>query len=149
MKIYNSSTNYVYNQNIIGLLVNILKQEYYENKCEDGLYLDDIDDIDIQGILEDIKDSLSNLECGDITPPFTDQTTGYTTILDRNNRMKYEACIMQDPITNKKFISLIVSTMDEVLANNTELVMAKTEFDLTSRIYGESCCYCRSKFDTD
>ena len=151
MKIYNSSTNYIYKHDIAGLLVNLLKQEYYENKHEEEFYTeeDDLEGLDIPGLLSDITDSLNRLQCDDITPPFIDQDSGYTVILDKKNRMKYEACLMQDPTTNKHFISLIVSTMDAVLVNNNELVMGKTEFDLSSRIYGERCYDCRSKFDID
>ena len=64
MKIYNSSTNYIYKHDIAGLLVNLLKQEYYENKHEEEFYTedDDLEDLDIPGLLSDITDSLNRLQ---------------------------------------------------------------------------------------
>lgn len=117
--------------------------------CEDILD-GDITDLDLQGILEDIKDSLNNLQSGDITPPFTDQNTGNTIILDRHNGIKYEAYIkINDKVTDRRTIRVIISTIEKVLADNGEMVLKVLEFGLNGMHKQPLSYICGSKFDID
>lgn len=148
MKIYNSPTSYGYNLNIIKALLKVAKEEYCSIEDEDYYEENDIDGIpDLDDIMDIVKDELMGLWSKDVTPPFTDQDSGNITIIDKNNRLKYEASIVYNENTHRTMIVVTVSTFLPVLANNCSEIILQTEYRLDG-IYRRKRYECKSKFDT-
>lgn len=148
MKIYNSPTSYGYNLNIIKALLKVAKEEYCSIEDEDYYEENDIDGIpDLDDIMDIVKDELMGLWSKDVTPPFTDQDSGNITIIDKNNRLKYEASIVYNENTHRTMIVVTVSTFLPVLVNNCSEIILQTEYRLDG-IYRRKRYECKSKFDT-
>lgn len=148
MKIYNSPTSYGYNLNIIKALLKVAKEEYCSIEDEEYYEENDIDGIpDLDDIMDIVKDELMGLWSKDVTPPFTDQDSGNITIIDKNNRLKYEASIVYNENTHRTMIMVTVSTFLPVLANNCSEIILQTEYRLDG-IYRRKRYECKSKFDT-
>ena len=148
MKIYNSPTSYGYNLNIIKALLKVAKEEYCLIEDEDYYAENDIDGIpDLDDIMDIVKDELMGIWSKDVTPPFTDQDSGNITIIDKNNRLKYEASIVYNENTHRTMIMVTVSTFLPVLANNCSEIILQTEYRLDG-IYRRKRYTCKSKFDT-
>ena len=148
MKIYNSPTSYGYNLNIIKALLKVAKEEYCLIEDEDYYDENDIDGIpDLDDIMDIVKDELMGIWSKDVTPPFTDQDSGNITIIDKNNRLKYEASIVYNENTHRTMIMVTVSTFLPVLANNCSEIILQTEYRLDG-IYRRKRYTCKSKFDT-
>jgi len=148
MKIYNSPTSYGYNLNIIKALLKVAKEEYCSIEDEDYYEENDIDGIpDLDDIMDIVKDELMGLWSKDVTPPFTDQDSGNITIIDKNNRLKYEASIVYNENTHRTMIMVTVSTFLPVLVNNCSEIILQTEYRLDG-IYRRKRYECKSKFDT-
>lgn len=148
MKIYNSPTSYGYNLNIIKALLKVAKEEYCSLEDEEYYEENDIDGIpDLDDIMDIVKDELMGLWSKDVTPPFTDQDSGNITIIDKNNRLKYEASIVYNENTHRTMIMVTVSTFLPVLANNCSEIILQTEYRLDG-IYRRKRYECKSKFDT-
>lgn len=148
MKIYNSPTSYGYNLNIIKALLKVAKEEYCSIEDEDYFEENDIDGIpDLDDIMDIVKDELMGLWSKDVTPPFTDQDSGNITIIDKNNRLKYEASIVYNENTHRTMIVVTVSTFLPVLVNNCSEIILQTEYRLDG-IYRRKRYECKSKFDT-
>lgn len=148
MKIYNSPTSYGYNLNIIKALLKVAKEEYCSLEDEEYYEENDIDGIpDLDDIMDIVKDELMGLWSKDVTPPFTDQDSGNITIIDKNNRLKYEASIVYNENTHRTIIMVTVSTFLPVLANNCSEIILQTEYRLDG-IYRRKRYECKSKFDT-
>ena len=144
MKIYNSPISYSYNLSIIKFILQVAKEEY----CIPEDFYDECDDIpDFDDILDEIKDDLKNIWSKDITPPFTDQDSGNITIIDRNNRVKYEASIELNDTIHKTTIAVTVSSLLPILVNNYTEIMLQTRYNLDG-IYRRKKYDCKSKFDT-
>jgi hypothetical protein len=148
MKIYNSPTSYGYNLNIIKALLKVAKEEYCSLEDEEYYEENDIDGIpDLDDIMDIVKDELMGLWSKDVTPPFTDQDSGNITIIDKNNRLKYEASIVYNENTHRTMIMVTVSTFLPVLVNNCSEIILQTEYRLDG-IYRRKRYTCKSKFDT-
>ena len=148
MKIYNSPTSYGYNLNIIKALLKVAKEEYCSLEDEEYYEENDIDGIpDLDDIMDIVKDELMSLWSKDVTPPFTDQDSGNITIIDKNNRLKYEASIIYNENTHRTMIMVTVSTFLPVLVNNCSEIILQTEYRLDG-IYRRKRYECKSKFDT-
>jgi hypothetical protein len=148
MKIYNSPTSYGYNLNIIKALLKVAKEEYCSIEDEEYYEENDIDGIpDLDDIMDIVKDELMGLWSKDVTPPFTDQDSGNITIIDKNNRLKYEASIVYNENTHRTMIVVTVSTFLPVLVNNCSEITLQTEYRLDG-IYRRKRYECKSKFDT-
>jgi hypothetical protein len=148
MKIYNSPTSYGYNLNIIKALLKVAKEEYCSIEDEEYYEENDIDGIpDLDDIMDIVKDELMGLWSKDVTPPFTDQDSGNITIIDKNNRLKYEASIVYNENTHRTMIMVTVSTFLPVLVNNCSEIILQTEYRLDG-IYRRKRYECKSKFDT-
>lgn len=148
MKIYNSPTSYGYNLNIIKALLKVAKEEYCSLEDEEYYEENDIDGIpDLDDIMDIVKDELMGLWSKDVTPPFTDQDSGNITIIDKNNRLKYEASIVYNENTHRTMIMVTVSTFLPILANNCSEIILQTEYRLDG-IYRRKRYECKSKFDT-
>ena len=148
MKIYNSHTSYGYNLNIIKALLKVAKEEYCSLEDEEYYEENDIDGIpDLDDIMDIVKDELMGLWSKDVTPPFTDQDSGNITIIDKNNRLKYEASIVYNENTHRTMIVVTVSTFLPVLVNNCSEIILQTEYRLDG-IYRRKRYECKSKFDT-
>jgi hypothetical protein len=148
MKIYNSPTSYGYNLNIIKALLKVAKEEYCSLEDEEYYEENDIDGIpDLDDIMDIVKDELMGLWSKDVTPPFTDQDSGNITIIDKNNRLKYEASIVYNENTHRTMIMVTVSTFLPVLVNNCSEIILQTEYRLDG-IYRRKRYACKSKFDT-
>ena len=148
MKIYNSPTSYGYNLNIIKALLKVAKEEYCSIEDEEYYEENDIDGIpDLDDIMDIVKDELMGLWSKDVTPPFTDQDSGNITIIDKNNRLKYEASIVYNENTHRTMIVVNVSTFLPVLVNNCSEIILQTEYRLDG-IYRRKRYECKSKFDT-
>nr|DAP83856.1 MAG TPA: hypothetical protein [Caudoviricetes sp.] len=148
MKIYNSPTSYGYNLNIIKALLKVAKEEYCSIEDEEYYEESDIDGIpDLDDIMDIVKDELMGLWSKDVTPPFTDQDSGNITIIDKNNRLKYEASIVYNENTHRTMIMVTVSTFLPVLVNNCSEIILQTEYRLDG-IYRRKRYECKSKFDT-
>lgn len=148
MKIYNSPTSYGYNLNIIKALLKVAKEEYCSIEDEEYYEENDIDGIpDLDDIMDIVKDELMGLWSKDVTPPFTDQDSGNITIIDKNNRLKYEASIVYNENIHRTMIMVTVSTFLPVLANNCSEIILQTEYRLDG-IYRRKRYECKSKFDT-
>jgi len=148
MKIYNSPTSYGYNLNIIKALLKVAKEEYCSLEDEEYYEENDIDGIpDLDDIMDIVKDELMGLWSKDVTPPFTDQDSGNITIIDKNNRLKYEASIVYNENTHRTMIMVTVSTFLPVLVNNCSEIILQTEYRLDG-IYRRKRYECKSKFDT-
>jgi hypothetical protein len=148
MKIYNSPTSYGYNLNIIKALLKVAKEEYCSIEDEEYYEENDIDGIpDLDDIMDIVKDELMGLWSKDVTPPFTDQDSGNITIIDKNNRLKYEASIVYNENTHRTMIVVTVSTFLPVLVNNCSEIILQTEYRLDG-IYRRKRYECKSKFDT-
>jgi hypothetical protein len=148
MKIYNSPTSYGYNLNIIKALLKVAKEEYCSIEDEEYYEENDIDGIpDLDDIMDIVKDELMGLWSKDVTPPFTDQDSGNITIIDKNNRLKYEASIVYNENTHRTMIMVTVSTFLPVLANNCSEIILQTEYRLDG-IYRRKRYECKSKFDS-
>ena len=147
MKIYNSPTSYGYNLNIIKALLKVAKEEYCSIEDEEYYEENDIDGIpDLDDIMDIVKDELMGLWSKDVTPPFTDQDSGNITIIDKNNRLKYEASIVYNENTHRTMIMVTVSTFLPVLVNNCSEIILQTEYRLDG-IYRRKRYECKSKFD--
>ena len=148
MKIYNSPTSYGYNLNIIKALLKVAKEEYCSIEDEEYYEENDIDGIpDLDDIMDIVKDELMGLWSKDVTPPFTDQDSGNITIIDKNNRLKYEASIVYNENNHRTMIMVTVSTFLPVLVNNCSEIILQTEYRLDG-IYRRKRYECKSKFDT-
>ena len=148
MKIYNSPTSYGYNLNIIKALLKVAKEEYCSIEDEEYYEENDIDGIpDLDDIMDIVKDELMGLWSKDVTPPFTDQDSGNITIIDKSNRLKYEASIVYNENTHRTMIMVTVSTFLPVLVNNCSEIILQTEYRLDG-IYRRKRYECKSKFDT-
>jgi hypothetical protein len=148
MKIYNSPTSYGYNLNIIKALLKVAKEEYCSIEDEEYYEENDIDGTpDLDDIMDIVKDELMGLWSKDVTPPFTDQDSGNITIIDKNNRLKYEASIVYNENTHRTMIMVTVSTFLPVLVNNCSEIILQTEYRLDG-IYRRKRYECKSKFDT-